>query len=185
MADITLSYKGSTIATMSASGSKTIQTKEKYCEDDISLVYQRPDDILNNPDFTVNTTGLLSWDASSSGTGENSGVRAIDGWYIMNTTATQGASGLTVAPATINAFVLQEVNSYYVGKNMLLSVTVDNIEYHTTAIMTGTTSMNIDTPWGNIYVYSYGAHKFFVNVRFTDQTQHVINKVSMHVVPAE
>ena len=42
MADITLSYKGSTIATMSASGSKTIQTKEKYCEDDISLSYERP-----------------------------------------------------------------------------------------------------------------------------------------------
>ena len=39
MADITLSYKGSTIATMSASGSKTIQTKEQYCEDDISLTY--------------------------------------------------------------------------------------------------------------------------------------------------
>ena len=39
MADITLSYKGSTIATMSASGSKTIQTKEKYCEDDITLTY--------------------------------------------------------------------------------------------------------------------------------------------------
>ena len=42
MADITLSYKGSTIATMSASGSKTIQTKEKYCEDDIRLVYEKP-----------------------------------------------------------------------------------------------------------------------------------------------
>lgn len=42
MADITLSYKGSTIAAMNASGSKTIQTKEKYCEDDISMVYNRP-----------------------------------------------------------------------------------------------------------------------------------------------
>ena len=42
MTDITLSYKGSTIATMSASGSKTIQTKEKYCEDDINLSYERP-----------------------------------------------------------------------------------------------------------------------------------------------
>lgn len=42
MADITLSYKGSTIATMSASGSKTIQTKEKYCEGDIGLSYERP-----------------------------------------------------------------------------------------------------------------------------------------------
>ena len=45
MADITLSYKGSTIATMSASGSKTIQTAGKYCEDDISLVYQKPENV--------------------------------------------------------------------------------------------------------------------------------------------
>lgn len=42
MADITLSYKGNTIATMSASGSKTIQTAGKYCEGDIGLVYDRP-----------------------------------------------------------------------------------------------------------------------------------------------
>ena len=47
MADITLSYKGSTIATMSASGSKTIQTEGKYCEDDISLAY-----ISANPNDT-------------------------------------------------------------------------------------------------------------------------------------
>ena len=47
MADITLSYKGSTIATMSASGSKTIQTAGKYCEDDISLTY-----ISANPNDT-------------------------------------------------------------------------------------------------------------------------------------
>lgn len=39
MADITLSYKGSTIATLSASGSKTIQTAGKYCEGDIGLAY--------------------------------------------------------------------------------------------------------------------------------------------------
>lgn len=55
MADITLSYKGSTIATMSASGSKTIQTKEKYCEDDISMVYNRP--ILSGTDAPSNSIG--------------------------------------------------------------------------------------------------------------------------------
>ena len=48
MADITLSYKGSTIATMSASGSKTIQTAGKYCEDDIELTY-----ISANPNDTT------------------------------------------------------------------------------------------------------------------------------------
>lgn len=39
MADITLSYKGSTIATMRAPGSKTIQTQGKYCEADIEIKY--------------------------------------------------------------------------------------------------------------------------------------------------
>ena len=39
MADVTLTYKGQNILELSASGSKTIQTKEKYCEDDITLQY--------------------------------------------------------------------------------------------------------------------------------------------------
>lgn len=39
MSDITVSYKGSTIATMEASGTKTLLTNGKYCEDDITLTY--------------------------------------------------------------------------------------------------------------------------------------------------
>lgn len=42
MADITLSYKGATIAEISASGTKTLKTGGKYCEDDISLQYVKP-----------------------------------------------------------------------------------------------------------------------------------------------
>lgn len=37
MADVTISYKGATIATMDASGSKTLDTKGKYCEDNITV----------------------------------------------------------------------------------------------------------------------------------------------------
>ena len=42
MADITLSYKGSTIAEVSASGTTKLNTKGKFCEDDISLQYEKP-----------------------------------------------------------------------------------------------------------------------------------------------
>lgn len=42
MADITLSYKGNTIAEINASGSKTLGTAGKYCEADIELVYVKP-----------------------------------------------------------------------------------------------------------------------------------------------
>ena len=42
MSDITISYKGSSIATMDASGTKTLLTEGKYCEDDIEVVYDKP-----------------------------------------------------------------------------------------------------------------------------------------------
>lgn len=39
MSDITISYKGSSIATMDATGTKTLLTEGKYCEDDITVDY--------------------------------------------------------------------------------------------------------------------------------------------------
>ena len=57
MDDITLSYKGITIATMSASGSKTIQTAGKYCEDDIALSYIKPPSAVAYHVRTVSATG--------------------------------------------------------------------------------------------------------------------------------
>ena len=42
MADITISYKGSNIATMSTSGTKTLKTAGTYCEDDIEITYVSP-----------------------------------------------------------------------------------------------------------------------------------------------
>lgn len=42
MADVTINYEGNAIATMSASGTKTLQTQGKYCTDDIEVVYVSP-----------------------------------------------------------------------------------------------------------------------------------------------
>ena len=42
MSDIIISYKGSSIATMDASGTKTLLTDGKYCEDDIEITYVKP-----------------------------------------------------------------------------------------------------------------------------------------------
>lgn len=40
--DVTISYKSNVIATMSASGTKTLKTSGKYCEDDITVEYTKP-----------------------------------------------------------------------------------------------------------------------------------------------
>ncbi len=42
MADVTITYKGETIAEMSESGSRTLETGGTYCEDDIGIAYVRP-----------------------------------------------------------------------------------------------------------------------------------------------
>lgn len=58
MADITVSYKGSTIAEVSASGTTTLGTSGKYCEDDITLQYVKPASYvkLGENEFAVNQT---------------------------------------------------------------------------------------------------------------------------------
>ena len=60
MADITVSYKGNTIAEVSASGTTTLGTSGKYCEDDISVAYVQPVSTswtkLGEQEFTVNTS---------------------------------------------------------------------------------------------------------------------------------
>lgn len=39
MADVTIKYKDAVIGVMDESGTKTVKTSGKYCEDDISVVY--------------------------------------------------------------------------------------------------------------------------------------------------
>ncbi len=42
MADVNITYKGASIATMDASGTKTLETGGKFCEDDIDISYTKP-----------------------------------------------------------------------------------------------------------------------------------------------
>ena len=42
MADLTIKFKGQPIAELSESGTKTLKTAGKYCEDDITVEYVKP-----------------------------------------------------------------------------------------------------------------------------------------------
>ena len=42
MADLTVRYKGQPIVELSESGTKTLKTAGKYCEDDITVEYAKP-----------------------------------------------------------------------------------------------------------------------------------------------
>ena len=70
MSDITISYKGDSIATMDASGTKTLLTKGKYCEDDVEVAYVKPsaggewttEDVAKNlaPNGRIELTGAIT-----------------------------------------------------------------------------------------------------------------------------
>ena len=62
MSDITISYKGADIATMDASGTKTLQTSGKYCEDDITLQYVKPSGGGTRPEANENDVILIDFD---------------------------------------------------------------------------------------------------------------------------
>lgn len=53
MPDITVSYKGSNIANISASGTTTLLTAGKYCEDNIDILYTKT---IPEPDVIVSSS---------------------------------------------------------------------------------------------------------------------------------
>ena len=68
MADVIINYEGNEIASMSASGTKTLLTAGKYCDDNIEVVYTQPslsgytaDDWLDN----ANPAGPVHSDAAT------------------------------------------------------------------------------------------------------------------------
>lgn len=56
MANVEISYKGNTIASMNASGSKTLKTAGKYCEGDIGVEYSAPTPTLISKSISANGT---------------------------------------------------------------------------------------------------------------------------------
>lgn len=60
MAEVTINYKDAAIATMDASGTKTLQTQGKYCEDDIEVVYARPSGGGSSPIQLLDTVTVPS-----------------------------------------------------------------------------------------------------------------------------
>lgn len=67
MSDITISYKGSSIATMDATGTKTLLTEGKYCEDDITIDYTQP-----------SGGGGISWTEFTAASSASNGAQCLD-----------------------------------------------------------------------------------------------------------
>jgi len=137
MADVEISYKGSTIATMSASGTKTLLTEGKYCEDDITVEYTSPGGgggslVITDEANATGTTAVITVGGGGGGTWE---------------TIYEGSPSAN-ADSPYNYFWLSSLSDVYPAANEVYRITADNSEYVVTAA-SAVTSMGTVVCVGN------------------------------------
>ena len=116
MADITLSYKGSTILELSATGTKAIKTSGKYCEGDITLSYVKPSG--GGLNCQANTNYYSTTAATYTATGLSLSV-AKTGTYTVswdgarNTSSGTSGSELHIAGTKYGSSYTTFIDTYY------------------------------------------------------------------------
>ena len=109
MADVTVKYKGNTIAEMDDSGTKTLKTSGKYCEGDISVTYAVKETGLENVrrwDVTIGavadtetTAYFFTWDEWLGANRDNPNlcIAILPKFTIKKDTSKEGVSGIYLA----------------------------------------------------------------------------------------
>lgn len=136
MADVTISYKGSEIASMSATGTKTLLTEAKYCEDDITVAYTKP----SAPSPTYQAKTNITPTTSSQTITADAGYDALSSVQInampsgsastpattitANPTITVSSGGLITATASASKSVTPTVVAGYVSSGTAGTVSV-------------------------------------------------------------
>lgn len=97
MSEITINYKGLAIATMDASGAKTLLTQGKYCEGDVEIVYARPSSspILQSKTKTYTPSGSQQTETVTADNG-------YDGLSQVGITVNATPSGSVTAPSSVS-----------------------------------------------------------------------------------
>lgn len=138
--NVTISYKGSTIATMSASGVKTLLTGDSFCEDDIVVSYTAPTPSLQTKSVTYNPTSsqqtaTITADAAYDGLEEvDVTVNAVAPGSAGTPTATKGAvsgNAISVTPSVTN------VTGYITGS----TITGTAVSVSASELVSGTKSI--------------------------------------------
>lgn len=65
MSDVTIKYKGQSIATMDATSSKTLHTQGKYCEGDIGVEYVKPVAPSGTKQISITENGTTTEDVAA------------------------------------------------------------------------------------------------------------------------
>lgn len=136
MSDITITYKGSEIASLSDTGTKNLLTSGKYCEGDITVAYTKP----SAPSPTYQAKTNISPTTSSQTITADAGYDALSSVQInampsgsastpattitANPTITVSSGGLITATASASKSVTPTVSAGYVSAGTAGTVSV-------------------------------------------------------------
>lgn len=139
MSEVDINYKNAKIAGMDASGTKTLSTEGKYCEDDIKVVYTKPSGSVTAPSSISGTGATLSADTTNNLLTLSKTVSVTPSvttpGFINSGTAGNSAVSLS-APVTIKdsqsipvSLTAQEIpaGTYLKGKQTILPVVVTGL----------------------------------------------------------
>lgn len=96
MADVSISYKGNEIASMNATGVKTLLTSSAFCEDDITVTYTKP----AAPVPSLQTKSATYTPSTSQQTASITADAGYDALGEVNVTVNAMPSGSATTPAT-------------------------------------------------------------------------------------
>ena len=109
MAAVEVSYKGSTIGTLSSSGTLTMETEGKYCEADIELTYTAPSGSFQTKTKTYTPSETAQSETVRADVGYDAldevdvSVGAISSTYVGSSITRRTSSDLSASGATVTA----------------------------------------------------------------------------------
>lgn len=156
MADVNITYKGASIATMDASGSKTLNTQGKYCEGDITVQYTDPEKPTQTKSVTPTETAQTVTPDSGKVLSSVS-VGAIPSNYVGSGVTRKAAQ--TYTPTTTDQTIA--ANQYLAGAQTVkgdVNLVAGNIKDGVTIFGVQGTHSGGSTPTGAITITENGTY---------------------------
>lgn len=153
MTDITISYKGNTIAEVSASGTTTLETAGKYCEDDISLAYVKPSGGVSVSPNDVNFIDYDGTIVASYSAADFANLSALPDNPTHTGLTAQGWNW-TLADAKAQVLISGglDIGQMYItddGKTRLYITLFDNVKLSPTLYWNQSVSNGVTIDWGD------------------------------------
>lgn len=153
MADVNITYKGASIATMNASGTKTLETGGKFCEGDIDISYTKPSSGIT-PSGSISITTNGTHDVTNYASANvNVPSQSIDAYVANVTIATHTATNVPLCTLPDDVYAHKDDTNFAV---MLLCTDPTSLSNGDDFMVMATNNGTLAVASSNIPFYGIG-----------------------------